>query len=150
MRTGEQRGQDADRGWGGYLSPICSLTPPSPALSVVPLLLAAAAAASPPSSPSPVFTLFDWGCSCSTPFCLLVGRHAEAEAWAARRWRGFATAGGKEEKNYNYVGRDEHTFKVIAMFMKWSLTCFMVLWHHNALTLLTLLCCFTTLPFLCC
>lgn len=65
---------------GGYLSPICSLTPASPALSVVPLL----AAAEPPSSSS-VFTLFESGWSCSSPFCLLVGRDAEAEAWAARR-----------------------------------------------------------------
>lgn len=66
---------------GGYLSPICSLTPPSPALSVVPFL----AAAAPPSSSPSVFTLFDSGWSCSSPFCLLVGRDAEAEAWAARR-----------------------------------------------------------------
>lgn len=78
MQTGE----------GGYLSPICSLTPSSPALSVVPLLVVVVvllAVAASPSSSSSVFTLFDWGWSCSSPFCLLVGRDAEAEAWAARR-----------------------------------------------------------------
>lgn len=58
-------------------------------------MLAAAAAAS-PSSLSSVFTLFDSGWSCSSPFCLLVGRDAEAEAWVAKRWRGFATAGRKK------------------------------------------------------
>lgn len=86
-------------GRGGYLSPTCSLTPPSPFLSVVPLLLLLAAAAL-PSSSSSVFSLFDSGWSCSSPFCLLVGREAEAEACVARRWRGFATAGGKEDRIY--------------------------------------------------
>lgn len=40
------------------------------------------------------------GCSLASwsPFCRLVGREAEAEAWAAKRWRGFATAEGKREK----------------------------------------------------
>lgn len=99
-----QESRDRDADGGGYLAPICSLSPPSPALSVVPLLLAAAAAS--PFSSSSVFTLFDWGWFCTSPFCLLVGRDAEAEAWAARRWRGFATAGGektaliKKEKYY--------------------------------------------------
>ena len=84
MCTGEQGSVGISRvgEWGGYLSPICSQTPPSPALSVVPLLLATAA---PPSSSTSVFTFFDSGWSCSSPFCLLVGRDAEAEAWAARR-----------------------------------------------------------------
>lgn len=95
MCTGERESGCRTRVRGGYLSPFCSLTPPSPALSVVPLLLVAAA---PPSaSSSSVFTLFDSGWSCSSPFCLLVGRDAEAEAWAARRWRGFATAGREGE-----------------------------------------------------
>lgn len=97
----ESRGQDTDR-VGGYLSPFCSLTPPSPALSVVPLLLVALlllVVAAPPCSSSSVFTLLESGWSCSSPFCLLVGRDAEAEAWAARRWRGFATA-GRENRGF--------------------------------------------------
>lgn len=33
------------------------------------------------------------GCSAGwSPFCRLVGREAEAEAWAASKWRGLATA----------------------------------------------------------
>lgn len=39
------------------------------------------------------------GCSLAawSPFCRLVGREAEAEAWAARKWRGLATAAKKEK-----------------------------------------------------
>ena len=71
-RTGQQGpGCGSEEVRRGYLSL------PSPALSMVPLLLPAAA--SPPFSSS-VFTLLDSGCSCSSPFCLLVGREAEAEA----------------------------------------------------------------------
>lgn len=59
----------------------------------------AAAAARPPSSLSSDLMRLASGCSVPSwsPFCRLVGREAEAEAWAARRWRGLAatvTAGG--------------------------------------------------------
>ena len=89
-------GGSGSRSGRGYLSPTCSQTPATPALSVVPLLLVTAAS---PFSPSSVFTRFDPAWSCRFPFCLLVGRDAEAEAWVASKWRGFATT-GRENRIY--------------------------------------------------
>lgn len=58
----------------------------------------AVAAPSPSSFSSDLMRLAS-GCSVPnwSPFCRLVGREAEAEAWAASRWRGLAAtvaAGG--------------------------------------------------------
>lgn len=40
------------------------------------------------------------GCSAPSwsPFCRLVGRRAEAEAWVASRWRGLATTVAEREE----------------------------------------------------
>lgn len=56
-----------------------------------------AAAAGVEAASSSVLMRLVSGCSLASwsPFCRLVGREAEAEAWAASRWRGLATAANR-------------------------------------------------------
>lgn len=43
-----------------------------------------------------------------SPFCRLVGREAETEAWAASRWRGLATtAAAGEERGAKFWAAEE-------------------------------------------
>lgn len=63
------------------------------------------------AAPSSILTRLasGWSPPKWSPFCRLVGREAEADAWAASRWSGLAATGAEREDRRVRVGSPQET-----------------------------------------